>query len=1249
MNNFLLAIAGLIIATFAAAFAVPYFLDWNDYRSQIEERVSGLVGRKVKIDGDINMRLLPLPFLDLKKVRVLDTFPGAKKPFIEVDTFTLWLSAPSLLSGNIEARKMELIRPVVNFVVDARGRGNWEEFDKKKGPVSGLSLRNIALQDVHIEQGKVVFHSLVNQGNQIFETPMLNGRMSAHSLSGPYKFRGHLGAVDGERISVNFSTGRSDDKDGMPLQAFLKDLASGASYQFNSRVMAVTGGKMSYKGKLTAKIPFERLFLDRQSLHKAGSPGRKEPLEITSDLSGTATRARLENIIFSLVRKNRPQALKGVVQLDWSHGDLQAVGNFNSRLLDIDLMGSNIGSGFNVSELLAGLPGHIYGLGEKFHRADFTLKLNQIQAGGEIIRNLETTLSKTKSGLKVSGLTARLPAASYLSLSGEIAKEPSQEPTFTGPFLVQGQDIGRLKNWLMSSKDKGGLHKPFIFASEVIIGKGKVRLTDIEADLAGDTIYGEVIQESGQDKSLVVNLDFVSLDIARLTGEDISLEDMVRNFTGQGDKKTALSLLGDSTVEGLEQKKAKISLRVGRLKLKDTVLHDFKTSLNFGAGKFSSQKLSFSSKEGLKVVLDGEIFSEKMQAGQKLNLRLESQKPSGVFQLVSYLNLTDSFTKNDKRLEMLHPVVLNIGITQEGNQKGQALLINGQAAGSELFAYGSLKADQDNKNDNVFTDSDLDLKISVSNPDGPELLKQLVTDLAGENMAGIGKGEGILNIKLSGIPTQGMQTEIYGALPGLKLSALGKIRVEKGRHNFSGPVSLESENMSQGLALLGLGIQMRPDAGGLEIKGKLVKQDALYQLSEITGKVGKADIFGSARLEHGSDMPILELKLTSTTASLVSVLEPGIDWFGKRKKLAGGGEQSADNIWTDRRFDLSLLHRFKGSLELKTKEMEIGKGLMVKDAVLKATYGDGKFVVEKLDGQAFGGSLHLSVAISHGRAVTAVKGSLEISNASLEKIFPEHSNALATGKAELALDFSGSGLSPRGILNLLKGSGKLQLIDTQFNYLAPSAIRETAKDELAGVREDGKSFRQHFLEHLSAGQFSAGTRRLDVSIQDGIISVANGNFEDDNTRLYVKPYLSLINLGIDSEWKLSAVKKIGSPDLPPVTLQFSGKLENFGEITPSYRLKSLESFLSVMKIEKDVQRLEEINSKLEKAAEEEKNRREEEARRQAERKRQQLEEAENLAGSQETLETLPLADLPVPLAAQSQSQGVQIEPLSDLP
>ena len=107
MNNLLMWVAGLLVAAFAALFAVPPLVDWNQFRGVFEDEASRLLGREVRVGGAVNLRLLPVPYVSFEKVSISDA-PGLSGAFLKAERFTMLLSAPPLLRGVMEARQLEV-------------------------------------------------------------------------------------------------------------------------------------------------------------------------------------------------------------------------------------------------------------------------------------------------------------------------------------------------------------------------------------------------------------------------------------------------------------------------------------------------------------------------------------------------------------------------------------------------------------------------------------------------------------------------------------------------------------------------------------------------------------------------------------------------------------------------------------------------------------------------------------------------------------------------------------------------------------------------------------------------------------------------------------------------------------------------------------------------------------------------------------------------------------------------------------
>ena len=174
MSNGLLYIAGLFSLALAALFAVPHFVDWNGYRGVFEEEATRILGREVRVGGDVNVRLLPAPYVSFEKLRIADPTGTTGEPFFRGDSFTMRLSVAPLLKGIIEANEIVLEKPVLRLAVDAEGGGNWRSFSIAPGSLPFVPA-GVTLQSVKIVDGVVAFHG--PKGIGFAELDGLNGEL----------------------------------------------------------------------------------------------------------------------------------------------------------------------------------------------------------------------------------------------------------------------------------------------------------------------------------------------------------------------------------------------------------------------------------------------------------------------------------------------------------------------------------------------------------------------------------------------------------------------------------------------------------------------------------------------------------------------------------------------------------------------------------------------------------------------------------------------------------------------------------------------------------------------------------------------------------------------------------------------------------------------------------------------------------------------------------------------------------------
>ncbi|NWF39650.1 AsmA family protein [Mariprofundus sp. NF] len=116
-----LIVVGLLIVTLLV---VPFFIDVNSYKTQIEQSVEDATGRKLTI-GKVSASLFPWIGVELDDVHLANREGFAKRDFVSVQKLNVKLALLPLLSKNIEIKDFEVATPKIYLERHADGQSNW--------------------------------------------------------------------------------------------------------------------------------------------------------------------------------------------------------------------------------------------------------------------------------------------------------------------------------------------------------------------------------------------------------------------------------------------------------------------------------------------------------------------------------------------------------------------------------------------------------------------------------------------------------------------------------------------------------------------------------------------------------------------------------------------------------------------------------------------------------------------------------------------------------------------------------------------------------------------------------------------------------------------------------------------------------------------------------------------------------------------------------------------------------------------
>jgi len=1262
MNNALLYLGGLLITALAVLFAVPRFVDWNSYRGVFEEEASRILGREVRVGGDVNLRLLPAPFVSFEKLRIADVGDSGGNSIIRVESFTMWLSVPPLLRGVLEAHKVELRRPVLSLATNAEGSGNWRSLAISPGTLS-FAPKDVSLQSVAIEDGAVIVSGPAQTELARFED--INGELTAEALEGPYKFRGGV-SWDGTPRQLRFATAKVDDQGVLRLKAAVDVTGSANSYVLDAKLSDLKGVP-TLEGDLTAKLDLgtgaipapatttEEIALSPEPPAQPGAtpaapqgtapavpaapatPTGPKPFELKAKVKGTALGVSLDDISVSLEAGATPQLITGQAKIGWADKTQLDV-DLSSRWLDLDqLTKTSAGkvpleaarSYFEV--LAAALP----------QKADTNalLQFDQLTLGGEPISNVRLAASRSGGPLELKGVRATLPGGARFELDGVLT--PAEKvPRLDGTIFVSGKSLVRFLSWGLGAANVGrsSTDGPFSLDGHFALGDGTLALTDATVEMSGTPIEGDLELKLGERRQVNVSIDGQRIDVAQFGSGLVDLANLRGMLFGSSTPAGATS--DDKAHAGAFDPAAgdlRLDLKVAELVDGERLLKDVDADIRLEQGRLSIPRLKFATPEGLYVEAEGEATDVPAHPKGSVRGLVSAPSADAARAFLTLLSSEDSSAGGLDRFAGLAPFRLAGTLNLSGGAtNASALTVDGTLGGGKLSA--SLRLDGGSAN---WRTSPMDLTATIDSPDAAKLVSTLFGGQVSRGAAQPVRGRAV--IKASGVPTDGLLAFADVTGENLTLGYRGHVRAAKpGETDLDGELKIAAPDARIGLALAGLNVA--EGAAGVPINGTidLSRKSGALNLESEALTLGDSKLSGRVALTSGdSGRTSIDAKLSADKASFSTLLAPmlgavsaeGIDPNAPPVPQLASAAPAV--IWPEQSFDLSLLDQVDGQISLAAVSLLLEPGLTVGNAEVDVQLAPDAVKVTRLYGDAVGGKLNAELNVGRAPAGISLDGKLRIDVGSNTASASAKADPPAGDAVAFNVNFSSRALSPAAIIAAATGKGELTVSDATLNGNSPVAVSAVARAALTGQGpSSGNQLSEAVKAAIKDGAVQLGKLSVPVEISDGALKLGKVQIDMSEGRSTFQTAVELTTMKIDSEWQIAPKLDKGlaaNPEralLPPVTVVYTGKLNAFDTLEPQVSTASLERELVVRKLELDVGELERLRKVDEERARQEAVRRkaddEERARLEAER-RKALEDDRPDAVHREELSAPPTA------------------------
>ncbi|MGD9785990.1 MAG: AsmA family protein [Hyphomicrobiaceae bacterium] len=1245
MNSLVMWVGGLLAALFAALFAVPMFIDWNGYRGVFEEEVSRILGRDVRVGGDVNLRLLPTPYLRFEKVRVADVRPGSGNPLFRAESLTVWLSVPPLLQGNIEVRHAALKQPQAYLALDGDGRGTW----------TGLSLRTIdlpfvpgqvALNGVEIEDGTLVLEHA--SGSELFRLDSLSGELSAETLEGPLRFAGEALAW-GARRELRLATARRDPDGAIRFKATAraKDAdkdAAGTSATLEGRVTGFDGA-VAVDGALALSVPLPALPPAARQPDATG-PGTapangRVTLEIKAKLDADARRFALDDVQASIENVGQPQLITGkLTHVLGKIGKLDLT--LSSRWLDFDRL-TGVGAHASPTASLRTLADAVLASLPPRAETSARLDVDLVTLGGEGVGNVAVRLARPPGGpLTLPVASASLPAGGRVVVSGTIGEATgatapvAPRSRLDAQVTASGPSLKRLMHWIAADLDRfmPGSDGAFSFDARAEIGDDRLRLTDTRATFAGATItgsFGLPFVEGGQ---VDVNLDADRLDWSWLSSGKLDrngVETWLERLAGKGSMPRA----GGTAAEA-QGRQLSLKLTARSLTAAELMLEDVAANVSVGAGRTDVARLAFNLGAAAGAEFSGSIVDSKGAGRGHFDGLVRAASSTDIDRLLSLLNVS----VDARRAEVLALAPLRLAgrVERGGANAGVTVTLDGAAAGGRLALRAGLARGFDAWRDG-------NVEVTVSGEDLPaSRLAALLTGAAASSAPRTATdGGGILAsaaLKAVGVPSRGMVADFGITGRGLTLSYNGRaLAGEDGGLSLDGTAEVAADRL--GDVLVALGTKARTDTLAHAVTGAVGVATAPGGALKLTPQgltVAGVRLDGELVVSEAKDTRLAIAGRLSADRVSIPGLVAGLT--GGTPATAADAADPAAPLWTDQPFVGEAFDRFEGTVAIETPRLALGPNVAVSAARLALDFAPGKVVGRLESGRALGGAAKGIATFVRAPAGVGLDASLDIAGLDLAQLARSiGASRAAIGSGDASLKVTGRALSPSALVAALRGGGAVQLKDAAVEGYATEAVQQTVAAALAKQIElTPQALSRALTERLGANLTMFGSRRVGLEVIDSALRIERTGVDLATGRVEVLSTVDLASLRGETEWRLAARGESEKrATWPVVSILYVGPAGDVSGVEPQVALGGLERELTVRRMEREVEELERL-------------RREDQERARQERERQRLLAEERLRlqrERQEAIEAMRRLERQGGAAAQGQrppASGPQARP-----
>lgn len=1137
MNRIVIGILVVVVLVIGALFAVPAFVDFNEYKAEIGERVARATGRQFTIDGDIDLKLLPAPALAVKGLS-LGNIDGATAPdMVRIESLEVRVALLPLLGGDIQVEKIRFVKPVVVLESLPDGRENWrfngssaagETPAATPSDDGGTGLDNIRIDHVEVVDGTV---TLVRDGRTVSSITAFDGQVSATTLAGPFKIAG-TGTVGGQALRFDAGIGRLEGTTSIPLTANVSLADDAARLQFSgsaskANIDATVRGTVKAEGQNLGQAVRDGLAAMAKPV--AVPPWLNQPFSARMAVDASAREASLNDIALQV----GDTVATGAVSTAYADG-LSVDATMKIKRVDLDswLSSAAPAGGEQPAASTGSQDGSPPATAAKFTvpkdvSGSLSLEIDALSWRRNVIRQIQLETEADDGVVTIKRLSALAPGGSDISLAGALANDQSGTATFDGTLEASSDNLRALLNWL--DVDAGGVPAD--------------RLRNIQL-MATVRATPEVVQAYGMD---------LRIDSSRFVG-GVAYALRARPSFGVDFKVDRINLdaylgatggTGDSASSGGA---APGNKGVAANPAATTAfLNSFDANI-----KISADHVTYAGLPAQGINLDASLIGgaldvRRLTVGNLAGVSLGASASAGDFGENPSIKLNSVVRSNDlsevaRLLDLDTPFpVKDLGASEatvkaDGTLQDMNFDLTAKTEPATITLSGRTRP--------LRPTDDVDLKVAVVGDSLSHLLTLFGTDLANDapyRLAGTVKG---------GNDAYGLA--LQGKVAGADIEFSDQIkRAAAGGFGHDGSLRIHHPDLTA--FVRSFGVKFDPAArnlGGFSVESALSGSDTDMAFSDIAATFGPLSVQGNAAVHLSGPRPRIDARLQAN--EILADLFLPVPTTGPRGRIRSGteirsGASEPQERWSRDPIDLSPLTAFDADVAIKAPSMNV-MGYAVSKPRLAVKLDDGILDVEKLDGRLFDGAFDFAAKVD-ARGEPSARVSVKLADGQLEQALMQSAGIGAvTGTFSFDGTFDTHGTSQFDAISALNGKGRLTAHDGIIRGLDMRRL----SDSMQSLHN-----RTAFLNLLDAALSQGETAFQDLK---GTVTVTQGVIRSDDLTATLDASVGQAQGTVDlPRWFIDGTGEFRLTEhknAPPIAIVLRGPLNNPQKTLNTRRLTS---------------------------------------------------------------------------------------------